>query len=230
MIALFAVALASAATLAWALPGPAACLMVGMNELHELSDGSFAESASPVDQQRYVQITREARARIESTFGAVESKPILVFFDRPDGLGPFSLNAHGSTQFIGSRACVLVGPQGQNVDVVAHELMHAELHHRVGSLQRFLQVPTWFDEGVAMQVDDRPKYALSPQPAQDTAYVREFTTYSSFSKGDGPAVVRNYAAAKQEVAAWLAKVGRASLYSRLQRMRQGQSFAEAFAE
>lgn len=35
------------------------------------------------------------------------------------------------------------------------------------------------------------------------------------SNGAGPAVVRNYAAAKQEAAAWLAKVGRAALYSRL---------------
>ena len=230
LAAIFAVASASAATFAFALPGPTACLLVGVAELHELSDGSLTDSELEVDQQRYVQLTRDARARIEATFGPVASKPILVFFSHPDGLGPFRLNAYGSTQFIGSRACVMVGPKGQSVDVVAHELMHAEIHHRVGYLKRFLQLPTWFDEGVAMQVDYRTRYSLSPQDAQNTDYVRGLATFSSFFKGDEQAVVRNYASAKQVTASWLSKVGTASLYSRLQRMRNGESFAEIITE
>lgn len=119
MAATFAVALASATTFAFALPGPTACLLVGVTELHKLSDGSLTDSELEIDQQRYVQHTRDARARMEGTFGSVESKPILVFFSRPEGLGPFRPNAYGSTQFIGSRACVIVGPRGQSVDVVA---------------------------------------------------------------------------------------------------------------
>jgi hypothetical protein len=230
LTATLAVVLVSAATFAFALPGPTACLLIGVAQLHRLSDGSLTESESEVDQQRQVQLTRDARARIESTFGAVESKPILVFFDQPSGLGPFRLNAYGSTQFIGSRACVIVGPKGQNVDIVAHELMHAEIHQRVGYLKRFLQLPAWFDEGVAMQVDYRPRYSLSPQDAQKTAYVRDLTTHSTFFKGDDQALTRNYASAKHQVTSWLSKVGSASLYSRLQRMRDGQSFAEAIAE
>ncbi len=230
LVATFAVVFASATTFAFALPGPTACLLVGAVELHQLSGGSLSESESEVDQQWQVQLTRDARARIESAFGAVESKPILVFFDQPDGFGPFRLNAYGSTQFIGSRACVMIGPKGQNVDVVAHELMHAEIHHRVGYLAYFLQIPTWFDEGVAMQVDYRSRYSLSPQDAQNTAYVRDLTAGSTFFKGDDQALTRNYASAKHEVASWLSKVGSTSLYSRLQRMRDGQSFAEAITE
>lgn len=222
----FAVTLASATAFAFALPGPTACLLVGVAELHKLSDGSLTDSESEVDQQRYVQLTRDARVRIESTFGSIESKPILVFFSRPDGFGPFTLNAYGSTQFIGSRACVMVGPKGQSVDVVSHELMHAEIHHRVGNLKRFLQLPTWFDEGVAMQVDYRNRYSLSSQDAQNADYVRGLTTFSSFFKGDEQVVVRNYASAKQVVASWLSRVGNTSLYSRFQRMRNGESFAD----
>lgn len=222
----FTLALASATTFAFALPGPTACMLVGVTALHALSDGSLTDSESAADQQRYVQLTRDARARIEGTFGAAESKPILVFFNHPNGFGPFRLNAHGSTQFIGSRACIMVGPKGQSVDVVAHELMHAEIHHRVGYLKRFLQLPTWFDEGVAMQVDHRPRYTLSPQDAQNVDDVRGLTTFSSFFTGDEQTVVRHYAAAKQVAAAWLSTVGPASLYARLQRMRDGESFAD----
>ena len=230
LIAMFAVVLATATTFAFALPGPAACLLIGVADLHKLSDGSLAENKSEVDQQRYAQLIRDAWLRIETTFGPVESKPIILFFDHPGGFGPFRLNAFGSTQLIGSRACVMVGPKGQNVDVVAHELMHAEIHHRVGYLAYFFQIPTWFNEGVAMQVDYRSQYSLSPQDAQKTAYVRDLTASSNFYKGDNLALTRNYASAKYEVASWLTKVGTTTLYSRLQRMRDGQSFAEATTE
>ncbi len=227
---MFAVVLASATTFAFALPGPTACLLTGVAGLHSLSDGSLTGSELETDQLRQIQLTRDARARIESTFGLVESKPILVFFDQSDGFGSFRLNAYGSAQFIGSRACVMIGPKGQNVDVVAHELMHAEIHHRVGLLAYFLKIPTWFDEGVAMQVDYRPQYSLSPQDAQNTAYVRDLTTGSSFFKGDDVTLTRNYASAKHEVASWLSRGGSKPLYSRLQHLRDGQSFAEVITE
>lgn len=224
------VVLATTTTFAFALPGPAACLLLGVSDLQKLPDGFLAESESAVDPQRFAQLMRDARLRIESTFGSVESKPIIVFFDHPEVFGPFRLNAYGSTQFIGSRACVMVGPKGQNVDVVAHELMQAEIHHRVGYLKRFMQLPTWFDEGVAMQVNYRPQYSLSPEDSQSTAYVRDLTSSSTFSRGDDQALTRNYASAKHEVATWLTTVGPASLYSRLQRMRHGHSFIEAMNE
>lgn len=81
-----------------------------------------------------------------------------------------------------------------------------------------------------MQVDYRPRYSLSSQDAQNTAYVRDLTTGSTFFEGDDQSLTRNYASAKHEVASWLSKVGSDSLYSRLQRMKDGQSFAEAIAE
>lgn len=81
-----------------------------------------------------------------------------------------------------------------------------------------------------MQFDYRDRYSLSPQDAQNADYVRGLTTFPSFFKGDEQAVVRNYASAKQVAASWLSKVGTTSLYSRLQRMRNGESFAEIVNE
>jgi hypothetical protein len=94
LIAMFAVVLATTTTFAFALPGPAACLLLGVSDLQKLPDGSLAESESAVDQQHFAQLMRDARLRIESTFGAVESKPIIVFFDLASCLtkvGPASL-------------------------------------------------------------------------------------------------------------------------------------------
>lgn len=229
LIATLAAMLVTVAPAVQAWSAPAACLLVGLADLQRLPDGSLTDNPSPADQARYQQLTREARARIAATFGPVSAEPILVFFSRPEGFGPFRLNPYGSTPFIGSRACVLVGPQGQNVDVLAHELMHAELHHRVGYRQRWLEIPTWFDEGVAMQLDYRPRYALPPE-AVAGGDVRSLSSFSAFFGGDEQRVVRNYAAARRVVAAWLEKVGAASLYAHLERLSKGESFAEVVGE
>jgi hypothetical protein len=218
------------ATAAYALPGPTACALVGLAGLNALGDGVVTDSKSEADHRRYIQLVRDARERIEATFGTPESKPIVVIFNGSDGFGPFKLNGYGSTQMVGSRACVMVGPKGQNIDVVAHELMHGELHYRVGPVHRFLQVPTWFDEGIAMQVDYRSRYLLSPQEAVDSDYVRALTTASSFFAGDDEALTRNYASAKAVVAAWVVRVEPATFYSRLLRLKSGESVAEVVPE
>ncbi|HQC80249.1 MAG TPA: hypothetical protein PLS67_06970 [Accumulibacter sp.] len=171
----------------------------------------------------------EARKRVEATFGKPAAKPIVVFLGSSDRIGPFRLNAYGSTQFVGKRACVIIGTKGGSVDIVAHELMHAELYHRVGPLKYFLEVPTWFDEGVAMQVDFRSRYVLSANDAADAQRVRELTTASKFFVADDDALTLNYSFAKHEVSKWLSVVGGDTLYSRLARVRSGEPLAEILA-
>lgn len=224
------ISLASAATAAFAFPGPTACALIGMAGLNELGDDVVTDSHSEADHRRYVQLVRDARARIEAKFGTPESKPIVVIFNGSNGLGPFKLNDHGSTQMLGSRACVMVGPKGQNIDVVAHELMHGEIHHRVGAVHRYFQVPTWFEEGIAMQVDDRSRYLLSPQEALNADGVRALTSAASFVASDDEALTRNYASAKAVVASWVLRVEPASVYPRLLRLKNGESFDKVVPE
>ena len=230
LAALTAAALLATALPALAQPGPAsACLFIHHAGLHTLPDGSLSDDASPAAQQRYGQLLREARQRISDTFGAPQASPLVVFFSQPQGFGRYRLNAVGSAQFIGSRACVLMGPQGHNVDALAHELVHAEIHHRAGALKRWLQLPTWFDEGVAMQVDYRPRYSLPADDAANASEVRQLNSFGAFFAGDEQTVVRNYARARYEAAGWLARTGRHTLYQRLARMQAGESFAEISA-
>ncbi len=44
-----------------------------------------------------------------------------------------------------------------------------------------------------MQVDYRSRYLLLPQDDQNSAYVLDLTTASSFFKGDDQALTKNYA-------------------------------------
>ena len=211
----------------YASPGETACALAKFAGMETLPDGTLVEQGSSVaERAAFIELQSQARERIKETFGAPRAQPLVVVFRDSRTFWPLKLNTYASAAFIGSRVCVLIGPQGQNVDVVAHEFMHAELARRVGHWHRNFDVPAWFDEGVAMQVDLRARYNWSNQQGKsnDSGYVRQFNSQRQFNDADDKQLTRNYAAAKAEVAQWLTTIDRGELYRRLERIRIGEDF------
>jgi len=170
-----------------------------------------------------VELITKASNRIESKFGSMRSRPIIYFFDLGDGILQQKLNPYGSTIHLGYRTCVAIGPHGQSIDVVAHELMHAEIEERAGFWNRTTKIPVWFEEGLVMQVDLRERYNLPK--GHDTKYVTELFSSREFyvSSPDG-ALTQNYAAAKAEVGAWLSGRPAKGVYENLSAIKDGTSF------
>lgn len=100
-----------------------------------------------------------ARQRVDNLFGAVTSQPAQTCLTKPIlGLGHHIATAYFAP---GMPTVIVIAPHGQNIDVMAHEWAHAEIAERLGFITRNLALPTWFDEGLAMQVDDREDYSLT---------------------------------------------------------------------
>ena len=174
------------------------------------------------------QVLQASYARIGETFGALESAPRVIFFDDSRAYWPLFPNEYGSTIFVGPVSCVVIGPKGQNVDVVSHELMHAELARRVGYFKRLMEIPAWFDEGLAMQVDYRAKYA---DPAsRQTEFVTDMTTASGFYVAGDETLSLHYSAAKHEVAKILSQIGVDNAFAGLDAVKNGAKFDDIFAE
>jgi hypothetical protein len=211
------------------LPGPASCALVNYADLDTMADGSRVERDTSAGQRsQFMKLRQQASARIAERFGAPLARPIIVFLKNPIKFYPFEFNPYGTTHFLISRACVVVGPEGMNTDVVAHEMMHAELFERVGFWGRLTEIPVWFDEGLSMQVDFRSEFdEASNGRKADIASVRKLVSMSQFFVSDSKQLKRNFSFAKAEVAAWTATVGRAGVYSRLARIRDGEPFRNA---
>ncbi|MGI9323798.1 MAG: hypothetical protein ACR2PZ_01160 [Pseudomonadales bacterium] len=185
-------------------------------------------SAAPCDPQ----LLAGARARVELLFGEVRSKPIVACLNRP----VLGLNvSHGQTSFAPwVPAVVLLGPEGQNMDVAAHEWMHAELSARVGVLTRTYGVPTWFDEGLAMQVDMREEYgdgALQSLLGRDPPTARkplrklaQISTPRAFFDSDILRGRLHYAFARCVIGHWLGSEGGLGLLNSLQDFHWLRSF------
>lgn len=191
-----------------AYPGVAACVVATDNNQYSTKQKLLLQ---------------EARGRIENIFGPMQSRPIILFFDEQDAFWPLTLNEYGSTSSVGNKTCVMIGPKGQNIDVTAHELMHAEVVLRVGRWQKWFELPVWFDEGLAMQVDYRGRYDLPKD--SETSYVTQLDSVAEFYVSDDKQLTRNYASAKYEVAKWMSVVGNASAYQHLDSIKDGGSFA-----
>ena len=171
---------------------------------------------------KYEQLIFDARERIKDTFGTPEANPMVLFFDHEDAFWPLKLNPYGSTSYLGKRSCVFVGPEGQNVDVTAHELMHAEIAYRIDFKRRGSEWPIWFDEGLAMQVDFRDAYTLPDSYPSD--FVRTLKTGSDFFVVGNEQLTTRYAAARKEVGQWVASINKDSVYVYLARVKSGESF------
>lgn len=228
-----AVLVVTPAAVALAQPQAVACALINYHGLDEVGPGILAAGDVTMDQRRdFARLHAAAKLRIANTFGATRATPVIVIGsaealqERFPGAGSYA-----STIFIPYRSCVLVGPNGHDVNILAHEALHAEIHHRVGHWYRLTQIPTWFDEGLAMQVDFRERYLWSAQfGAVSSSTVQQWTSRSQFFKGDDDELTRHYAMAKEEIRQWVQKLGREHVYGFLERVRQGGRFAEIYEE
>ena len=116
-------------------------------------------ASSTADESCAPELVLAARERVRDFYSEVKSNPWVVCLDGPRlGLG----RGVGSTNFApGLPSILILGSDGANIDVLAHEWSHAEFAERVGVISRTYIYPTWFDEGLAMQVDLRDTYGLA---------------------------------------------------------------------
>ena len=218
---------------ALAQPQSAACATIDYRGLDQVAPGIFASSDVTIDQRLdFVRLRAAAKLRIANTFGATRASAVIVIGSTQAlrHLFPGS-SAYASTIYVPYRSCVIVGPKGHDVDILAHEELHAEIHHRVGHWRRLTQIPTWFDEGLAMQVDYRERYTWSLESGEvDSGSVKQWTSRAQFFRGNDEELTRHYAMAKEEVSLWLQKLGPRNLYDFLERIRLGDGFVETYEE
>ncbi len=114
---------------------------------------------------------------------------------------------------------IVIGPKGFNLDVISHEMCHAELFERLGILAWFkvkFLVPVWFDEGLAMQVNFEERYNIKnlasyiKENQKELISIKSVVSYNDFFKNEDK-IWFNYFASKLEVENWLSIVGKEGL-------------------
>jgi len=188
----------------------------------------FVEATMPAGQRQEVRdIVAQARNAVQAFYGTLLRQP-RVFVCATDACYRRLGGGRSRGMAVFDRALVLA-PDGATPVIATHELAHIELHARAGAWRVWRgAIPRWFDEGLAVNVSDDPRYLA---PGRGTARCRARTDDPlPAARRDWLAAADDtlYALAACRVSEWLAAHGGATAVTRLaERIAEGESFEQA---
>jgi len=196
-----------------------ACEFIEYSDYAEISPNVFVGASFNFKRKgELLSIINQGRFRVNETFGQMKSTPTLVLTSNALEASHFGSNEYGRALGSLLGECVILGPKGQNVDVVAHEHVHAEVHYRVGWRNHFLKVPIWLNEGIATLVDYRKSYLLENIELS-------LAEAKQIKKNDFNFKISHYQASRV-----LANgIDKSKLYENLEKIKQGQEVGSVFA-
>lgn len=168
-----------------------------------------------------------AQKRIENRFGKLLSTPIIIVSKTEENSLKFG-NSVGLTYVSPFNNYVVIGDKGLNIDVIAHEILHAETAHRLGYMTRQFKFPVWVDEGISMQVDYRKKYIVDTLSSKEIQRIQTLESVKLFFGHDAQQVVKNYQGAKYVMAQFLEQNPQVDVFELLQEFKDGKKIEELF--
>ncbi|MEZ0485304.1 hypothetical protein [Fibrella aquatica] len=199
--------------------------------------------------QNHLQV---ASKRIRQFWGNQQGRAILIYCPTQEQYAQYCSGGEGAGCSLGmpwGDSFLVLGPEGNSPDVMAHELCHDELFARLGWLTIKRQVPQWFNEGLALMVDYRfsngssnPRerfltydaewryraYGLRGLSPQVVPGLSSLETTRDFFYGDYSRVMLAYLTAGREVSRWLSTVGPSALPRLITDLSAGKQFDDVY--
>lgn len=176
----------------------------------EIAPNVYMNKGNAMSKEEALAIFEEAKARDTAFFGELQCLDAFTLIICDDA---------GITQKIGEKDTITypfpqkkdyscISNEYYNVDIVAHELTHAELHSHFTTCDAQRKMPTWFDEGIATQNDYREKYSAEnwaerTDNGKNAVAIEDMDTPAEFYAGEADDRQFRYLCAKHEIAVWL---------------------------
>ena len=208
-----------------------ACLTVSAPDYHPIGDRVFVDASfGDAEHREILARVAEARARLVPHVRDVRARPTLILTRSSDAAREFGVEAAVPASIYNWPwgSYIVLTPEGNSVDVLAHEWFPAEISERLGYFFYTFRLPVWFNEGLAMQVDyRRKKIWLYIQDGVSLPPISSIESARDFFFGDR---ALHYAAAKVAVSGWLAADGNRGVERFLSEVAAGADFAELYAQ
>ncbi|QJW89190.1 hypothetical protein HNV11_07185 [Spirosoma taeanense] len=212
-----------------------------------------SQTATARQQARLAAHVWTAHKRIREFMGARRGRAILIYCPQQADYEQYCVGGEGAGCSLGTpwgASYLVLGPDGNNADVIAHELCHDELFARLGWWRVKRQIPQWFNEGLALMVDyrfsnpavwqhpdrnaDNPTNFGGPAPMvfpnRPMVKLSDLETTRDFFGGDAGHILLAYQTAAEEVARWLSVVGKAGVRSLVDAVAAGSDFGQTYRQ
>ena len=180
-----------------------------------------------------IQLTEEALERDRAFFGELQctDTTIIIFCDDDKLLSKLDGDHDTKTSYT-KKNYISVSDEYLNIDIIAHEFTHAELHTRL-NMKALKSIPTWCDEGLATQNDYREQYGLKAWIEQtdngkNTVPLEDMDTGSEFYADPLEDRRFRYLNAKHEVSVWMDTHQQKGLLELLDKLNKGKDFDSVY--
>ena len=201
----------------------------------EISSRVYINRNYAGDRQELLGMIEQAKDRVRTFFGGLlfQDETIFIICD-DDKLTRMLGEDHGTVilYFPSETYYICISDEYLELDILAHEITHAELHTRL-SAEAQKRIPTWFDEGIALQNDYREKYSEAQWITQtdngkNAVALEDMDTPSEFYAGEAEDRRFRYLNAKHELDVWMISHGQQGLLELLDRLNGGADFNTAY--
>ena len=201
----------------------------------EIADHVLVNQNYTGNRQELLALIEQAEERVGAFFGELRfpDKTFFIICDDKELTRKLGEDhAIVSVGFPVGKHYICVSDEYLELDILAHEITHAELRARL-SAKALKRIPTWFDEGLALQNDWRERYSEEQWIAQtdngkSIVALGDMDTPSEFYAGEAEDRRFRYLNAKHELSAWMAIHGRRGLLELLDRLNDGADFTAAY--
>lgn len=207
-------------------------ITVPLRGFDALGDNVYVDQTYAGDRAEILDVVEEARDRNSAFWGKMKSAPTIIVTDSEATVAKLG-GDHDTTYmvFFGARSYIAISEAYLNVDIMAHEMTHAETQKRLyqGKVFSSPLIPIWFDEGVATQNDYRAQYseerwAEQTKDGEDVIPLDQMDTAAEFYAGDAEQRRFRYMLSRHEVKQWIDRNGVEALYDLVERVNRGEDF------
>lgn len=184
------------------------------------------------EHEKILDLLSQSKERIVEKYGSFSAMPTIVITGTTKNSKKYGLGAFPGKAFSAPwEGYIVINNQTIDINLLAHELMHAQMRYVLGYWAYQTKIPTWFDEGVAMQVDYRDPYKVDYRlfDRQEIERVKTLDSPAKFWTATREQDIENYRAAKAAVQEVWSIYSPKTLYSMLLRVRQGEEFRNVFS-
>lgn len=95
------------------------------SEYSEISPNVFASNSFNSDQnEKLLAVIELGKSRVNQTFGNIIANPKVIIAASDIEAADYGSNPYGKALLTPLGQCIIFGPKGQNIDVIAHEYTH----------------------------------------------------------------------------------------------------------
>jgi|SRR5450631_4335032 len=213
-------------------PQQTRCILIDYSDFKKDGRLYFNNNTSQNTVDTVKHLIELASSRIAEFWGQKECNPKFIYCESNEDFkkygSPYQVPA---LTHIKLGSYIVISNQGVDLDIIAHEISHAEFYERIGYYNWAFKIPRWFDEGLAMQNDNRSYYSEDTLKVKSNNYkslpdVKKLKSGKQFSEeGSLDQIMLNFMTAKHEVKNWYTKE---KLENFIADINSGKTFEQAY--